>query len=147
MSVGPSIRRSVRPSQVIFRRVLDASCAVYSVLFTSCMSFLSIRSINPFPSPKKIRLFFIGNSNVIKRKQKKRCQWIDRQLFLYVFICFYLIRTISDIPFIFPYSNFRFNRSFVDGIMISLMVGCITANRTFIGQVVSEFSIFFSISR
>ena len=32
-SVGPSVGLSVRPSPVIFRRVLGASCAVYPALF------------------------------------------------------------------------------------------------------------------
>ena len=34
-SVGPSVRPLIRPSPVIFKRVLGASCAVYPALFSS----------------------------------------------------------------------------------------------------------------
>ena len=36
-SVDPSVRRSVHPSPVIFKRVLGASCAVYPALFLYCV--------------------------------------------------------------------------------------------------------------
>ena len=47
LSVGPSVRRSVRPSPVIFKRVLGASCAVYPALFLSVpVSFFLARGLS-----------------------------------------------------------------------------------------------------
>ena len=47
VSIGPSVRRSVRPSRVIFRRVLGASLAVYPALFMS-IDVQALRVQNPF---------------------------------------------------------------------------------------------------
>ena len=46
MSIRPFIRRSVRPSRVIFRPVLGASCAVYAALFKS-MSMSKSGEVKP----------------------------------------------------------------------------------------------------